>query len=58
MPGTYSVVYVWPDGRREVRYRRPINDNRLRDEVMRLQERLGEACPYRIEYGIVEDDCQ
>lgn len=46
---TYSVIYTWPDGTREVRYTRPISDQRLADEVRRLQERFGADCPYSIE---------
>lgn len=51
MPGSYRVIYTWPDGRREVRYERPIDHRELLEEVRRLQERLGDECPYSIEYG-------
>lgn len=46
----YSVIYTWPDGRREIRYTRPSTDRRLLDEVRQLQSRLGDECPYSIEY--------
>lgn len=44
----YEVVCRWPSGREEVRYRRPNSDSRLREEVARLQARLGDECPYFI----------
>jgi hypothetical protein len=44
----YEVVYRWPDGREEVRYRRPNSDQRCRQEVAQLRARLGAGCPYSI----------
>lgn len=46
---TYKCVYVWPDGRREVRYIRPVTDKSLLREVEQLRERFGDSCPYEIE---------
>jgi hypothetical protein len=46
-----EVVYVWPDGREEVRYRRPAGSedaSRFAEVVAALRERLGEKCPYFI----------
>lgn len=47
---TYSVVYTWPDGRKEVRYTRPIHESELIEEVDRMRKRLGADCPYHIDY--------
>ena len=44
----YEVVYTWPSGREEVRYRRPNSDPRCREEVARLRARLGDECPYSV----------
>ena len=44
----YEVVYTWPSGREEVRYRRPNSDPRCREEVARLRDRLGDVCPYSV----------
>lgn len=44
-----EIVYTWPDGREEVRYRRPTNTPEaleLIEEVLELQRKHGEACPY------------
>ena len=49
--GMLEFVYVWPDGREEVRYRRPVGSREARallDELQRLKDRHGEACPYRV----------
>lgn len=46
------IVYTWPDGRREVRYRRVADTpeaQKLIDEVEALKERLGKECPYSYE---------
>lgn len=51
---TLEIVFTWPDGRKEVRYRRhyPSEDaNELITQVKALQERLGEECPYSYEIG-------
>ena len=44
-----EIVYRWPDGREEVRYRRPSGSEdaeRYIAEVNALQARLGPECPY------------
>lgn len=45
----FIIVYTWPDGREEVRYRR-VSDSpeakELMDEVDALKVRLGDECPY------------
>lgn len=46
---TVEVVYTWPDGREEVRYRRPYPSDSatdFMDEVDKLRRRDGEECPY------------
>lgn len=46
-----EVVYRWPDGREEVRYRRPAGSDdgrRLAAEVAALRDRHGDQCPYFI----------
>lgn len=44
-----EIVYTWPDGREEVRYRRP-KDSRealgFVEQVLDLQSLHGAACPY------------
>jgi len=45
----FVIVYTWPDGREEVRYRRVPGSEEakeLMDEVDALKVRLGEKCPY------------
>lgn len=46
---TTEIVFKWPDGREEVRYRRT-KDSRealeLIAEVLALQQKHGAACPY------------
>lgn len=49
---TLEIVYVWPDGREEVRYRRQLGTNdadRFMKEVDEIKARcdyFGEDCPY------------
>ena len=47
---TLEIVYVWPNGREEVRYRREPHDGeeakKLIAEVEELKLRLGMECPY------------
>lgn len=50
MSDRYLIVYTWPDGRKEVRYRRPLSDKSLMHEVERLREKQGDACPYSVEF--------
>lgn len=48
-PTVTEVVYRWPDGREEVRYRRPFGTSWACDmilEVDQLIRRLGPDCPY------------
>lgn len=45
----FLIVYTWPDGREEVRYRRVPGSpeaKELMDEVDALKVRLGDKCPY------------
>ena len=50
--GTLEIVYTWPDGREEVRYRRPVLSHdaiQMRVEVNALQQfsrEKGQVCPY------------
>lgn len=47
------ITYTWPDGRKEVRYRRVAGTEEaqtLIDEVEALKARLGEECPYSYAY--------
>lgn len=47
-----EIIYRWPDGRDEVRYRRSVDSRSAKAmilEVERLKERFGSECPYRIE---------
>lgn len=44
-----EIVYTWPDGREEVRYRRSINSREALEliaEVLELQRKHGADCPY------------
>lgn len=46
---TVEIVYTWPDGTEEVRYRRPENSHaamNLINEVLDLQSKHGSDCPY------------
>lgn len=48
-PTTTEIVYTWPDGREEVRYRRSYNSeeaNMLVGEIADLIRMHGAACPY------------
>lgn len=52
-----EIVYTWPDGREEVRYRRTKDTPaalQLIDQVLCLQARHGAASPYS--YRHVADD--
>jgi hypothetical protein len=49
----FVVVYRWPDGREEVRYRRPSTSGdaaKLKGEVDALVDRHGGECPYSYRY--------
>ena len=54
---TLEIVYTWPNGREEVRYRRTPSDSEsalgLIKEVDELKARLGDECPYS--YRTVEE---
>jgi hypothetical protein len=44
-----EIVYTWPTGRQEVRYRRTTgtpDEEYFVSQVDELRERLGENCPY------------
>lgn len=48
-PATTEIVHTWPDGREEVRYRRPYNSTEALEmvgQVLDLQRIHGAACPY------------
>jgi hypothetical protein len=48
-PTTTEIVYTWPDGREEVRYRRDydsVDALRLIAEVADLRRKHGKSCPY------------
>lgn len=48
-----EVVYTWPDGREEVRYRRPFESDEaieLACMVRELQVRDGKECPYSVRH--------
>ena len=50
---TTEIVYRWPNGDEEVRYRRPRGSRQARlliDEVESLRARLGAECPYFVRY--------
>jgi hypothetical protein len=47
----YEVVYTWPDGTEEVRYRRPISDLSCANEVLGLRRNArmnGYESPYSV----------
>lgn len=47
--GVVEIVYRWPDGKEEVRYRRLVHSQeaqRLMNEVDEIKNRLGRECPY------------
>lgn len=53
---TVEIIYTWPDGSREVRYRRPEGTHdakRLISEVDSLILKEGKRCPYS--YELVDD---
>ena len=44
-----EIVYTWPDGREEVRYRKPkdsFDALKLIEDVLKLQAQHKKACPY------------
>ena len=48
-----EIVYRWPDGHEEVRYRRPFGSIAAKvfeEEVRQMQERLGDECPYFVRH--------
>lgn len=50
---TAEIVYTWPDGREEVRYRRVVGTpecEEMEHEVSRLRAMHGTESPYRIRY--------
>lgn len=52
-----EIVYTWPDGREEVRYRRAkdsLDALGMIDEVLNLQQKHGISCPYSFRH--VEGD--
>lgn len=52
-PNTTEIVYTWPHGREEVRYRRQFVSvwaQVLESEVARMRERLGKECPYSVRH--------
>jgi hypothetical protein len=53
LPTTTEIVYRWPDGREEVRYRRPYMSAGARDlmvEVGVLRKLNGDKCPYFVRH--------
>jgi hypothetical protein len=52
-----EVIYTWPDGREEVRYRRTTGSseaNALENQVQKLQEQHGPECPYACRYSTAQ----
>lgn len=52
-PSVVEIVYKWPDGREEVRYRRAYGSDaavQLINEVRDLQLMHGSKCPYSFRY--------
>jgi hypothetical protein len=50
-----EVVYTWPSGRQEVRYRRPIGSAdalELERQVADLRQRWGDECPYSVRNAV------
>lgn len=48
-PTTTEIVYTWPDGREEVRYRRSYNSSEALELTGRIADLIvkhGSACPY------------
>jgi hypothetical protein len=48
----YAVVYTWKDGRREVKYTRPVSDIRLArnvKDIRRQARQHGYESPYSLE---------
>lgn len=48
---SYQIIFTWPDGKKEVRYMRPISDLKLAKEVLnlhRIARRDGYKSPYSI----------
>jgi hypothetical protein len=46
---TTEIIYIWPDGREEVRYRRAYNSGEaleLINQVLDLQQKHKSECPY------------
>lgn len=46
---TTEFIYTWPNGRQEVRYRRPMDSPEaleMINDVLDLQAKHGAACPY------------
>jgi hypothetical protein len=55
MSATTEIVYTWPDGREEVRYRQPKDSPRALDlieQVLELQTEHGAACPYSFRHTV------
>lgn len=49
MSRTVEILYTWPNGRTEVRYRRPEGSDEAKDlmgQVDGLMDRQGSDCPY------------
>lgn len=54
-----EIVYKWPDGREEVRYRRPDNSKEAADliwQVDTLRAQNGELSPYSWRSSTASDD--
>jgi hypothetical protein len=52
-PRTTEIVYRWPDGREEVRYRRPFGSDMAAEliaEVDALRARNAEGSPYSVRH--------
>jgi len=56
---TLEVIYTWPDGRKEVRYRRPARStaaDELIAEVNEQKARHGADCPYSYRFTLLGDN--
>lgn len=50
---TVEIIYTWPDGREDIRYRR-LKDSaeslEMIGEILDLQKQHGKSCPYTFQY--------
>lgn len=56
---TLVVIYTWPDGREEIRYRRigfAGSAQGMKDEIDQKIEELGDECPYRYDFVDLPDN--